>query len=201
MKIIKRGRSISWKTAFLVVVGLHVLGYAGISQYSSYRAKLAKELKDARNSLYSDNKLPIEWPKQNKPKVVHHAKPLVQNKITTAPKTPPSQKITIPNPLDFIPTKQIKNEISKVLDKKEKIKPSTVYVSQTTYKPTKTIQPQEPEPEVIKTHRFQPDTSQPFDSPDHIPVRRAVPVNRSTQDMYEKITESREIISSHIVLR
>lgn len=199
MKIINKTRSISWKTAFLVVVGLHALGYAGISQYSSYRAKLAKELKDARDSLYSANKLPIEWPKQNKPKVVYRVKPTVENKITS--KTPITEKIVIPNPLDFIPTKQIKDKISETLNKKENTKPTTVYVSRTTYKPTKTIQVEEPEPEIIKTHRFEPDASQPFDSPNDIPVRRAVAVNRSASDMYEKITETREIISSHIVLR
>jgi hypothetical protein len=60
--ILHKRKSISWKSALGIVICLHLFGYVAVSQYSSYRKKLAQELKEKKELLYSQAKFnPKEW--------------------------------------------------------------------------------------------------------------------------------------------
>jgi len=81
----KKRKSISWKTAFIVVIVMHGLGYAAIKQYSSYRIKKNKELKQLQELVYADKNTADLWPKTNLPMVVHYPPPLKPNILPKKP--------------------------------------------------------------------------------------------------------------------
>lgn len=65
-------KPLTFKQATIVVVALHVAGFIGITQYASYKAKLARELRDEKKAeLLSNRRLKQDWNNKNiKPKVV-----------------------------------------------------------------------------------------------------------------------------------
>jgi len=76
----KKHKSISWKTAFGVVVFLHLAVYGAITQYSSYKKRLTQELKDSREKLYNEKKSKPGWNNNHIiPKIVAVPVPQKQN--------------------------------------------------------------------------------------------------------------------------
>lgn len=65
-------KPLTFKQATIVVVALHVAGFIGITQYASYKAKLARELRDEKKAeLLSNRRLKQDWNNKNiKPTVV-----------------------------------------------------------------------------------------------------------------------------------
>ena len=181
----KKNRSISWKTALIIAVSLHVGGYLAISQYSAYKTRLAKELKEARESLYAEKSSP-EWPQNfNKRKVITNPKPVI-TQVPSKPvinKTPFEINIPIPK-ITFVTS-----ESPKVVQNKEVVsQPKQVP------KPIKRAIPvSKPQPKT--------DISKPFSNPEEIPVRRATMVTRHEGGVTERIEETYAIINSQVVLR
>lgn len=187
MKIEKKKYGISWKTAFVVVLTLHMFGYIAISQYSSYRAKIAKSIKEARETLYSDN-TPTSWPQEKlSPKILSKTVPKPTTvKVIPTPTPKPIIVYKQPKISNPIKIEDVTNKISSFFSKKESHKFSKNI--QVVSVPKSITKPIETEIYTRKT------ISKPFVSVDDIPVRRATPVNSYTY-------ESRQIVSSRIVLQ
>jgi hypothetical protein len=82
----KRSKAISFKTAFFIVIILHVIGCIAVIQFSSWRAnqaKIARELK--RTELLNSKIEPDQWPVSAKPKTkTYPARPAPSPKVATA---------------------------------------------------------------------------------------------------------------------
>ena len=195
MKILskKKSYSISWKSAFVIAISLHIAGYVGIKQYSSYKVNKARELKEARNALYNKPNV-TEWPQDKlSPQVITKPEPKKVASSKVIPEQPKKKKdifnfdIKIPIPqITFNspkPTKVANNTQPKPVQPQ----PKTTYTKQT-INPVKREIPQQT---VIR--------NKPFTNPEDILVRRAVAVKISG-NVRETIEETRRIISSHIVL-
>lgn len=75
-------RSITFKQAACIVVGLHVLVYVSLCQWSAYKAKLSRQVKRAQ--MLAKTHKPEEWNHQNKSlKVVAVSVPVVKQTNTT----------------------------------------------------------------------------------------------------------------------
>jgi hypothetical protein len=59
--ILKKRKSISWKTAFGIVVFLHLAVYGAVTQYGSYKKKMAEQMKDRKEKLYVEKESKPEW--------------------------------------------------------------------------------------------------------------------------------------------
>jgi hypothetical protein len=77
----KSHKAITFKTALIIVLGLHAAAYFGFVQWSSHRAKQARIARS--EALQKRINTPTEhvqvWPEAGKPKVVAYAKPKTQN--------------------------------------------------------------------------------------------------------------------------
>ena len=99
----KRSKPISFKTAFWIVVGLHVVAYVGMIQLSSIRYKISKAKWNEQMAKRNDMPSGDLWPEPNlqKKKVVAMPptqKPKEQKQVTAA-------SITIPQVI--IPLKTV----------------------------------------------------------------------------------------------
>ena len=172
--IIKNRKSISWKTAFIMVVFIHLAGYGAITQYSSYKKNLAKQLKESEEKLYAEKKIKPDWNNTHlKPLVVAVPQP---QKINENQSTPSENKIKnlitdsvneslvsinnniknvvekeikkIENPLVKKEPKEVKNQSNKMVVKKDApIK--RVETNKPTIKPTL-----QPKPVVKNSNNF-----------------------------------------------
>jgi hypothetical protein len=90
-KLVKmiRPKAISFKTAFYIVVALHVLAYVAVVQFSSWRAKQAKIARELKRTELLNSKVePNNWPVCSKPKIK-----------TYPPRPTPSPKVATISPL------------------------------------------------------------------------------------------------------
>jgi len=167
-------KSLSWKQSIIAVILLHLFGYLAVSQYSNYRNKIKKNLKESKEALYA-NKLnkPNDWPKiTGKPVVV---KPLIKSK-------PKENKNSIVIDNDTI--KKTVNDIQNIFSKqvndiiaKEPPKVNKVVTAPPPLKPTPKPKPQKTS-NVVYTSTKKITTPKPQPSyPESIPVRRAIAVS------------------------
>ena len=79
-KTVKRSKSISFKTAFFIVIIMHVVVFVALSEFSSWRRKIAKQQRDQkREQMLANTNTANNWPKNTKSiKVVTHPKPLIK---------------------------------------------------------------------------------------------------------------------------
>lgn len=170
-------KSISWKGAFVFVICMHLFVYLGISQYSSYRVRKAKELKEARNSLYTE-KQRSEWPQNNsKKRIVAVPKPLIPLKKEEA-STKKNNIINFNFPQISINFNQPSKPTSPQPLKSPKIKKEQVIVPKSTPSPT--------------------EVSKPFNDSRDIPIKRATIVRKG--NIQESIEETRRVLESRVVL-
>lgn len=74
---------ISFKQAFLIVIGLHVLGFGLLSIYSSVNGYLAKQFREKNREVLLTRKAskPTDWPAGSNPKLKVVARPVVSQSI------------------------------------------------------------------------------------------------------------------------
>lgn len=84
-------KPISFKQAGVIVIALHVVGFIGFTQYASYKAKVARELREEKKAeLLASKPLKQDWNNSNiKPRIVATATP----KQTDEPKPPAPNQI------------------------------------------------------------------------------------------------------------
>lgn len=221
--ILKRHKSISWKTAFGIVVFFHLAVYGAITQYSSYKKKMAEELKERKEKLYVEKESKPEWNNTHvKPKVVA---------VPTPKKVPEKENVSTENKVKDLITnsidslngslasidsikntfqseiKKIDNPFSKEIKptiptpKKSAVKvPSSVVVSKPSIKNThpKTT-PSKPLVKVQSTPQQKPIQIKPnFEPSSQIKVRNIV--IESDGSIVETTEEIRRIVSSHVIL-
>lgn len=65
-------KPITFKQAGVIVIALHVAGFIGFTQYSSYKAKIARELREEKKAeILAGNRLKQDWNNSNiKPRIV-----------------------------------------------------------------------------------------------------------------------------------
>lgn len=111
--ILKKRKSISWKTAFGIVVFLHLAVYGAVTQYGSYKKKMAEQMKDRKEKLYVEKESKPEWNNS-------HVKP----KIVAAPipkKIPENENISAENKVKDLITNSV-NILNKSLTSIDSIK-------------------------------------------------------------------------------
>jgi hypothetical protein len=163
-------KSISWKQSIIIVILLHVFGYIALSQYSKYKTTLAKQMKEAKNSLYSSSASSQDWPKPSAKKVVTYPTPKIPKEKTKEPIVINENTIK-----DFVG--DIQDMVSKQFFNKEiKIPPTTKAIVKTqTSKPS--VKPTNPSPKTTKTSNTVYTSTKTYHTPPQsIPVRRAIAV-------------------------
>lgn len=88
----KKYKSISFKQAWLIVLALHAFAFLGFMQWSNYKAKLAKEFREAKKAqLLAEASSKQDWNNQHiKPKIVA---------VAPTPKPTPNQNTASTTPL------------------------------------------------------------------------------------------------------
>ena len=91
----KKYKSISFKQAWLIVLALHAFAFLGFIQWSNYKAKLAKEFREAKKAqLLAESSSKQDWNNQHiKPKIVA---------VAPTPKPTPTKNATLTTPLKAI---------------------------------------------------------------------------------------------------
>lgn len=84
-------KPISFKQAGLIVIALHVAGFVGFTQYASYKARVARELREEKRAeMLAGNRLKQDWNNDNiKPRIVATVVPKRADEI----KSPASSQI------------------------------------------------------------------------------------------------------------
>ena len=163
-------KSISWKQTFFIVILLHVFGYIALSQYSKYKTTLAKQMKEAKNSLYSSSTSSHDWPKSPVKKVVTYPTPKIPKE-----KTKESIVINENTIKDF--TRDIQNMVSKQFFNKETKIPSTTKAVVKTQTPKPSVKPTNHPAKTTKTSNTVYTSTKTYHTPPQsIPVRRAIAV-------------------------
>jgi hypothetical protein len=93
----KKYKSISFKQAWLIVLALHAFAFLGFIQWSNYKAKLAKEFREAKKAqLLAESSSKQDWNNQHiKPKIVAVAPPTPKPKpIKSSESTTPLKAIS-----------------------------------------------------------------------------------------------------------
>jgi hypothetical protein len=87
-------KPISFKQAGVIVIALHVAGFIGFTQYASYKARVARELREEKKAeMVAGNHLKQDWNNSNiKPKIV----------ATAAPKRTDEIKPSAPNQIQQV---------------------------------------------------------------------------------------------------
>jgi hypothetical protein len=90
----KKYKPISFKQAWLIVLALHAFAFLGFIQWSNYKAKLAKEFREAKKvQLLAESSSKQDWNNQHiKPKIV----------AVAPPKPTPTKNATLTTPLKAI---------------------------------------------------------------------------------------------------
>lgn len=101
--------SITFKTAAIIVVACHLLGFFALHNYSSFRAKLAKKKynEEKISNLVKTNNSRLNWPNYNASKLVV-AFPVAKEKKKEKPPL-----LTKPNPVKTPSTTAKKQQFSK----------------------------------------------------------------------------------------
>lgn len=91
----KKHKSISFKQAWLIVLALHAFALLGFTQWSNYKARLAKEFREERKAqLLAESSSKRDWNNQHiKPKIVA---------VAPTPKPTPIQTVPLTSPLKVI---------------------------------------------------------------------------------------------------
>ena len=76
-------KSITFKTATVIVIGMHVLGAVGLMQWSKYKSSIARQQRESESAKQIAHSLSNDWP-------TAHLKP----KIVAKPPQVPPQKTT-----------------------------------------------------------------------------------------------------------
>ena len=93
----KKSKSITFKTAFVIVLGLHVFGFFAITQISSYRANLARDKKRSElltRAIQNPTMTSNQWPSHGANRTITTVAPkqrVVSNTIISN-KKPPGKK-------------------------------------------------------------------------------------------------------------
>jgi len=92
----KKYKSISFKQALLIVLALHGFAFLGFTQWSNYKAKLAKEFREAQKAqLLAESSSKQDWNNKHiKPKIVAVAPTPKPTPIETAPSISPLKAIS-----------------------------------------------------------------------------------------------------------
>jgi hypothetical protein len=220
--IFKRHKSISWKTAFGIVVFLHLAVYGAVTQYSSYKKKLAEELKNSKEKLYAEKESKPEWNN-------NHLKPRVVG-IPTPQKTQEKENVSTENKVKNLIENSVngannvltslngvkntfQSEIKKIdnpFSKEIKLiaptpKKSVTKVSSPvggSNNSTKSVQPKHQSRPLVKvpsTPQQKPIQIKPnFEPSSQIKVRNIV--IESDGSIVETTEEIRRVISSHVIL-
>lgn len=106
-------KPLTFKQAGLIVIALHVVGLVVFTQYASYKARVAKELREARKAaLLSETHSQQDWNNSNiRPKVVATPPP----KIASQPANVNNKPNNIQETLQKV-TKQISSNIEQNLN-------------------------------------------------------------------------------------
>ena len=92
----KKHKSISFKQALIIVLALHGFAFLGFTQWSNYKAKLAKEFREAKKAqLLAESSSKQDWNnKHTNPKIVAVAPPPKPTPNQIAPTTSPLKAIS-----------------------------------------------------------------------------------------------------------
>jgi hypothetical protein len=82
-----RRKSISFKTATVIVIGMHVLGAVGLMQWSKYKSYVAKQQRAKENAEQIAHTTAKDWPTAHlKPTIVAKPQQVLPQKTTTIQK-------------------------------------------------------------------------------------------------------------------
>ena len=110
-------KAITFKQAFLIVVGLHVLAFVGLTQVASWRAKLAKEKRDQKREQLLAHTEQVQWAQTSeKPQIVAYPSFKQVAEVKKPATLPPS---VLPKKETEKPKPQIVQKKPVVLPKKE----------------------------------------------------------------------------------
>lgn len=105
---------------------MHIAGFFGLMQYSSWKSKRAKLEREKREIQLANKKIPEEWPATKEPKKITYPPPRVAATPTPTPviamqKKKPIHEIAVINPpkkqtviLKSLPTPQAPNEVQSI---------------------------------------------------------------------------------------
>lgn len=112
-KRLKLHKPISFKQAGIIVLALHAFAFLGFTQWSSYKAKLAKELREAKKEqLLSSTHSKQDWNNQHiKPKVVAVAP--TPKPASTAKETPSLNLANISSGIQMAIAEIVQNAFAK----------------------------------------------------------------------------------------
>lgn len=214
----KRYKSISFKQAWLIVLALHAFALLGFTQWSNYKARLAKELRETRKAeLLAGNSSKQDWNNQHiKPKIVA---------VAPTPKPTPNQTVSSANPLlKTVPkmvedakmvfistqnkaTEEIKNAFLNSKKNTTGLAVKTTRTSQPFAAPTNKVYVTSSKPKRIQSATQQPKTTQQTISSNTISLTEPVTISKTTSKTYfinglDYRTEEQVVqrLSSHIRL-
>lgn len=113
-------KAITFKQAFLIVVGLHVLAFVGLTQIASWRAKIAKEKREQKREQLLAYTKEVQWARTSEtPRVVAYPSFKQKPKITEVKKPTTLPPSVLPKKEIEKPKVQIVQKKPFVLPKKE----------------------------------------------------------------------------------